>query len=81
MKELEEALRELALEASQAHATIQHQREVMRQALEALEESWRTDKGDAAITALRAALSDFPTQPEFVPSTWPEHGDGGKEAW
>jgi hypothetical protein len=36
--------------------------EAMTQALEALEESWRTDKGDAAITALRTAIEQAEKQ-------------------
>lgn len=36
---------------------------VMRQALEALQESWRTDKGDAAILTLQSALAATPSSP------------------
>jgi hypothetical protein len=35
-------------------------RKELEQVLEALQESWRTDKGDIAITALREALAEQP---------------------
>ena len=64
-RELEEALRELALEIAQAYAVIEQQKAVMRQALEALESlfNWQVDpeRGQRCaetITALREALED-----------------------
>lgn len=37
-------------------ARIEADEAMMREALEALQESWRTDKGDSAITSLRSRL-------------------------